>query len=77
MTVYGQEIPCVRAEKGEIFVRAYDGAGNCIFSANNVSSFDNYQLTDGSWSQPELSEAARIDELELLVAALLFGGENR
>lgn len=27
MTVYGQEIPCQRAEKGADFVRAYDEGG--------------------------------------------------
>lgn len=76
MTVYGQEIPCARAEKGADFVRAYDAAGNCIFTAEKVKDFTGYVLSDGTWSEAELTAAQRIEELETLMAALLFGGEE-
>ena len=76
MTVYGQEIACVRAEKGTDFVRAYDAAGNCVFSADKVTSFAGYTLTGGAWSEAEPTATQRIEELETLMAALLFGGEE-
>lgn len=74
MTVYGQEIACARAEKGADFVRAYDDGGNCVFSADKVASFAGYALTGGTWSEAEPSPTQRIEELETLMAALLFGG---
>lgn len=49
MTVYGQDIPCARAEKGTDFVRAYDENGVCIFAAANVKSFEGYTLDGGEW----------------------------
>lgn len=76
MTVYGQEILCARAEKGADFVRAYDDAGNCVFSSDKVISFTGYTLTGGTWSEAEPSPTERIEELETLMAALLFGGEG-
>lgn len=76
MTVYGQEISCARAEKGTDFVRACDAAGNCIFEANKITNFDGYQLTGGAWSEPELTQTARIEELESLMVELLYGGEG-
>ena len=51
MTVYGQEIPCQRAEKGADFVRAYNENGVCIFEASKVKSFDGYILKDGIWNK--------------------------
>ena len=51
MTVYGQEIPCARAEKGADFVRAYDENGACIFEATKVQSFDGYSIEGGEWSE--------------------------
>ena len=76
MTVYGQEISCQRAEKGVDFVRAYDENGVCIFAAANVKSFEGYTLDGGTWDTAEPSDAQRIEDLETLVAQLLFGGEN-
>lgn len=51
MTVYGQEIPCARAEKGADFVRAYDENGVCVFEAAKVKSFEGYALEGGEWSE--------------------------
>ena len=51
MTVYGQEIPCVRAEKGADFVRAYDEGGACVFEATKVKSFEGYTLDGGEWGE--------------------------
>ena len=51
MTVYGQEIPCTRAEKGADFVRAYDEGGACVFEATKVKSFEGYALTGGEWGE--------------------------
>lgn len=39
MTVYGQEIPCARAEKGADFVRAYDEGGACVFEAAKIADY--------------------------------------
>lgn len=76
MTVYGQEISCARAEKGADFVRAYDEAGNLVFSADKVKSFAGYALEGGDWQEAEATDTERLAELETLVAALLFGGES-
>lgn len=76
MTVYGQEISCQRAEKGADCVRAYDENGVCIFAAANVKSFEGYTLDGGTWDTAEPSDTQRIEDLETLVAQLLFGGEN-
>lgn len=76
MTVYGQDIPCARAEKGTDFVRAYDENGVCIFEASKVADFSGYTISGGTWSEAEPSDAERIAELEALVAQLLFGGEE-
>lgn len=76
LKVYGQEIPCQKAEKGADFVRAYDENGRCVFEASGVQSFEGYLLSGGAWSEAEPSDAQRIEELETLVAQLLFGGEN-
>lgn len=76
MTVYGQEIACVRAEKGTDLVRAYDAAGNCVFAADKVADFAGYALSGGTWSEAEPTATQRIEELETLMAALLFGGEE-
>lgn len=51
MTVYGQEIPCARAEKGADFVRAYDEGGACVFEATKVKSFEGYTLDGGEWGE--------------------------
>lgn len=51
MTVYGQEIPCARAEKGADYVRAFDENGVCVFEASRVQSFEGYALEDGAWSE--------------------------
>ena len=51
MTVYGQEIHCVRAEKGADFVRAYDEGGACVFEATKVKSFEGYTLDGGEWGE--------------------------
>ena len=50
MTVYGQEIPCARAEKGADYVRAFDENGMCMFEATKVKSFEGYTLDGGEWS---------------------------
>ena len=76
MTVYGQEIACARAEKGADFVRAYDENGVCVFEATKVKSFEGYALEGGAWSEAEPTDAERLEELEELVAQLLFGGES-
>ena len=76
MTVYGQEIACARAEKGTDCVRAYNVAGMCIFEAAKVTDFSGYSLSGGAWSEAEPTDAERIEELETLVAQLLFGGEG-
>lgn len=76
MKVLGQKFPCARAEKGTDFVRAYDASGACIFEADKVRDFADYVLTDGVWSEAEPTEKERLEELETLVAALLFGGEG-
>ncbi len=49
MTVYGQDIPCARAEKGTDCVRAYDENGVCVFEAAKVKSFEGYALEGGEW----------------------------
>ena len=51
MTVYGQKIPCQRAEKGADFVRAYDEGGACIFEAEKVKDFEGYALEGGAWNE--------------------------
>ena len=51
LKVYGQEIPCQRAEKGMDEVRAYDENGVCIFEASKVRSFDGYTLEGGEWGE--------------------------
>lgn len=51
MTVYGQDIPCARAEKGTDFVRAYDENGVCIFEASKVADFSGYTISGGTWSE--------------------------
>ncbi len=76
MTVYGQEIPCARAEKGADYVRAFDENGVCAFEASRVQSFEGYALEGGEWSEAEPTDAERLEELEELVAQLLFGGEG-
>lgn len=76
MTVYGQEIPCARAEKGADFVRAYDENNALVFSSDKVKDFAGYVLLDGAWSEPEATQAERLEELEALMAALLFGGKD-
>lgn len=76
MTVYGQEIACARAEKGTDCVRAYDENGVCVFEASRVQSFEGYALEGGAWSEAEPTDAERLEELEKLVAQLLFGGES-
>lgn len=76
ITVYGQEIPCTRAEKRTDFVRAYDENGVCIFEASKVADFSGYTISGGSWETAEPSAAERIEDLETLVAQLLFGGED-
>ena len=76
MTVYGQEIACARAEKGTDCVRAYDENGVCVFEASRVQSLEGYALEGGAWSEAEPTDAERLEELEELVAQLLFGGES-
>ena len=76
MTVYGQEISCQRAEKGADFVRAYNAGGVCVFEATKIADFSGYSLSDGTWSTAEPSSEERIEELEALMAELLFGGED-
>lgn len=76
LKVYGQEIPCQRAEKGADFVCAYDENGRCVFEASRVQSLEGYMLEGGAWSEAELTDAERLEELEELVAQLLFGGES-
>lgn len=61
MTVYGQEIPCVRAEEGADFVRAYNEDGACIFEATGIKSFEGYTLDGGEWSE---SSPTQIDRIE-------------
>lgn len=51
MTVYGQDIPCARAEKGTDFVRAYDENDVCIFEASKVADFSGYTISGGTWSE--------------------------
>lgn len=51
MTVYGQEIPCQRAEKGADLVRAYDENGVRVFEAAKVKSFEGYTLDGGEWDE--------------------------
>lgn len=65
LKVYGQEIPCQRAEKGTDFVRACDENGVCIFEATNVKSFEGYALEGGSWSE---TPPTQIDRIEAQVA---------
>lgn len=61
MMVYGQDIPCARAEKSTDFVRAYDENGECIFEAANVKSFEGYTLDGGEWSEAVPTQIDRID----------------
>lgn len=76
IVAHGQEINCTRAEKGTDFVRAYDESGVCVFEASRVTDFSGYTLSGGEWSTAEPSAEERIEELEALVAQLLFGGEE-
>lgn len=52
MTVYGQKLPCARAEKGADYVRAFDENGVCVFEATKVKSFEGYTLDGGEWGEP-------------------------
>lgn len=61
MTVYGQEIPCQRAEKGADYVRAFDENGVCVFEATKVKSFEGYALEVGAWSEAEPTQLDRIE----------------
>lgn len=72
--VLGEAIPCTHAEKGADFVRAFDRDGLCIYEAKKVTDFSLFKLEGGEWGEPELSDSARISELEALMADLLFGG---
>lgn len=92
MTVYGQDIPCARAEKGTDFVRAYDENGVCIFEASKVRRFDGYTLEGGEWGEAvtpptndELAAenkllkqqlASLTDTVDTLVLDALGGGDN-
>lgn len=76
MTVYGQKLPCARAEKGTDYVRAFDENGVCVFEASRVQSFEGYVLEGGAWGEAEPTDTERLEELEELVAQLLFGGES-
>ena len=76
MTVYGQKLACARAEKGADYVRAFDENGVCVFEASRVQSFEGYALEGGAWSEVEPTQLDRLEELEELVAQLLFGGES-
>ena len=73
---FGQELSCARAVKGDTFIRAYDADGNVIFEASSVSDLSAYALEGGTWSEPEMSETERIEELEALVAEMLFGAPD-
>ena len=48
----------------------------CVFEASRVTDFSGYTLSGGEWSTAEPSAEERIEELEALVAQLLFGGEE-
>ena len=71
--VLEERIPCFRAEKGPHTIRAFDENGICIYEADRVSDLSLFTLEDGQWSEPEVTESQRIEELETLVAQLLFG----
>ena len=79
MTVYGQEIPCQRAEKGSDFVRAYDEGGACVFEAAKIADFSGYSLMAMGLGQMLGLPVPRNFDLPYLspsVAQLLFGGEG-
>ena len=71
---FGQEISCRRAVKGADFIKGYDEGGNCIFEAAPIADFSDYILEGGEWREPEMTEGERIEELENIVAMLLYGG---
>lgn len=73
---FGDEIVCEKAVKGADFIKAYDENGVCILDAAPIVDFSPYVLEGGEWSAPEMSERERIEELEELLAELLFGGED-
>ena len=77
LNIMGEALPCARAEKNESAgtVTAYADNGSVIFRATNVTDFSDYVPENGEWSEPEISDTQRIDELEALVAAMLYGGE--
>lgn len=76
LKAFGEEISCVKAVKGADFVRLYNENGDCIYDAAPIVDFSDYVLTGGEWSEPEMTDRERIEELESIVAALLFGGEE-
>lgn len=61
MTVYGQKLPCARAEKGADYVRAFDENGVCVFEATKVKSFEGYTLDGGEWGVTEPTQLDRIE----------------
>lgn len=73
----GCAYPCARAEKDTqaAVVRAFDEAGRCVFEAKGVTDFSLFSLEGGAWAFPSLSVEARVNELEDLMASLLFGGD--
>lgn len=73
---FGQEIACVKAVRGADYIKAYNENGDCIFDAAPIADFSDYVLEGGEWSMPEITDRERIDELESIMAELLFGGEE-
>ena len=73
---FGQEITCNKAVKGTDYIKAYSENGDCIFEAVPIDDFSYYSIEGGEWSVPEMTQQERIEELEALVAELLFGGEG-
>ena len=52
LTYLGEIFDCARAQKGADFVRLLDENNNVVFSADGISDFTNYVLTDGEWETP-------------------------
>ena len=72
---YGESYECTKAEKGSNYIQLYNGEEKGVLFAG-ISDFSGYSIEGGEWSAPEMSERERIEELETLLAELLFGGEG-
>lgn len=70
INAYGEEFVCSKAVKGSDYIYLFNEDNKNIISFDGISSFDNYILLEGIWSNPEPTDKERISELETLVLQL-------